>query len=472
MTTKPFPFQQEDAEHADKMGGRVLLAHSMGLGKTLMALLYAYRKPEARPIVVVCPASLKWQWQVEAAKHVGMYAEVFEGVKPPTQESIARPRRTMILNYDILAAGPRGANAARWPWVKFLRKLNPQMVILDEGHLLGTGRTSKRTRACRALCKGVPHVLILSGTPITNRHAELWVLLNILDPATFPTFVPFACQFTSMKPNGFGGWDYSGSTNGEALAKVLKKYMILRRKEDVLSQLPAKQRTVLPLPLSDQKQYDTAVTNFAAWLARHGGLAKLKRYSKTRAKWLVRLGYLKRLAAKLKLRAVCEWVQNFLSESDGKLILFCVHRKVIRRLHKRFPHSVVVDGTVIGRNRQLAINQFLRGKATRIFIGQIKAAGMGWSAKGVSNVAFVELPWTPGDVVQGEDRCHGIGRGEEGRHVSVHFLVARGTIEEPLVQMLQRKAKTVDTVLDGGKVRDKLTIFDQLTQILEKQCHK
>lgn len=457
--TTPFPFQDEDANRIGALGGRALVANDPGLGKSFTALLYAQRA-KLRPIIVVCPASVKWIWQSEARKHLGLRSQVLEGIHPKQNGHMDPPPLT-IINYDILGKSRRGKG-----WVRTIRRMRPQLIIIDECHYLGS-RTAKRTRWVRQLCQGVPHVVALSGTPLVNRPAELWPTLNILYPLKFPSWFSFGHRFCKPKKE-FWGWTFKGATNVELLHSKLKKIMIRRRKIDVLKDLPAKIRSVLPLPLSRPKEYAAASKDFIGWLSTQT-TSKRKLRKAAKAEAVVKLGYLKRLSAKLKLPSVIEWVDNFLSETDEKLILFAVHKKVIKRLRNRWGDAcVVVDGSVTGRDRQLAVKKFLTHRNVRIFIGNIRAAGVGWSAKGVSNVAFAELDWTPGLHSQAEDRVSGIERGQRGISANIMYFVAKDTIEEHLVKIIQAKSKTIAKVLDGkGRAAD-LDIFDRLCEQLRK----
>jgi len=119
-----------------------------------------------------------------------------------------------------------------------------------------------------------------------------------------------------------------------------------------------------------------------------------------------------------------------------------VHRDIVNTLHQKFLSiSVVVNGATREEATSLNIEKFLKNSETRLFIGNIKAAGVGWSAKGVSDVAFAEMDWAPGNHLQCEDRCHGIGRGEKNVRSTSYYLVGRGTLEEELCALLQRKQK-------------------------------
>ena len=466
MKTKPFAFQIEDVQRAVKAyKGRAILAWEPGLGKTLASLLFALRYPEARPVVVVCPASLKWMWENQAKHHLGLRVEVLEGTRPP-REGLLRNRDFIVVNYDILARR-RGPGAGPG-WLDHLLNLKPGIIILDEGQL-ACQPSAQRSKAVKELCKTAEQVLILSGTPLTNRPIELWHLLHMVKPSLFPSRFAFAHKFCKPRRTPWG-WDFSGASNLDELHGILTHpktgCLIRRRKDEVMDQLPPKRRTVIPLDLKNRREYQKAVTDFLGWLTETSP-AKASKAAKTEA--ITRLGELKRLAATGKLPAVFDWIDDHLAGTDEKLIVFGVHRKILQAVMERYGKlAVLVDGSVTGRKRQLAVDTFLKDKRVRMFVGNIKAAGTGWSAPGVSTTAFIELPWSPGDVLQAEDRTHGIARGKTGTASHAVYLLARGTVELPLLELITRKQKNLNQVLDGGKGED-LDIIDELTKRLLKE---
>jgi SWI/SNF-related matrix-associated actin-dependent regulator of chromatin subfamily A-like protein 1 len=449
--TKPFPYQKQGAAQIERFEGRALLADQMGLGKSLQSLLWCHRNPELRPIIIICPASLKWQWERECRKHFGMRADVFEGTKVP-ETQLLNTHHIVIINYDILTV-----------WLKYLKRLKPKIIIIDEGHYL-CNRETLRFRNVKELCKRVKHIIILTGTPVTNEPANLWPLLRLLCPKLYPAFLPFCEEFSKpeLKP---WGWVYKGAKNLDVLHKVLVDNVMIRRlKKDVLSQLPQKQRTVIPVEIENRKEYEHAKKDLVSWLGKY---SQVKANRARKAQRLVKMGYLKRLAGTLKLKSVQEWIDNYLEENDEKLIVFGLHRAVLHPLHDRYKHSsVLIDGKVKGRDRQLAIDQFLNKQRTRLLFGNIQAAGVGWSAKGVSNTAIIEFPWAPGVLTQAEDRSHGYGRGHDVKASSYYYLVGRETIEGRLLEILQDKQQILDQVLDGAEYHEGLDVYDQLTNEL------
>lgn len=449
--THPYFYQRQAAARIEMLGGRALLADEPGLGKTLEALLWRRRTPEASPTVVVCPAGLKFHWEREASLHMGVRAEVLEGRKA-WQASLTRPE-LIVINYDILG-----------PWMEYLNSVRPKLIILDEAHY-ASNRQAQRTKFAKELCRGVPYVLALTGTPLTNRPAELYPILNILRPDLFPAFYPFAERYCNptLKP---WGWDYSGAVRLDELHQFLTDNVMIRRlKKDVLHELPAKQRFVIPMPMSKPEEYLKATRDFFGWLSQ---AAPGKVRGAMRSEALVKVGYLKRLAAQLKMTAVYEWVDNFLAVSDEKLLVFGVHKAILHGLKDRYPSSVIIDGEVTGRARQHAVDSFNNLSSCRLCFANIVAGGVGWSCK-ARQTAFVEMAWTPGAHSQAEDRCHGLNRGKAGMHSQAYYLVAHGTIEEKLCQLIQSKQKVLDAVLDGRSDASDFNLFDQLMDEIMKE---
>lgn len=447
--TKLYPYQNEGVEILEQYDGRVLLADEQGLGKTIQVLQYMKNHPEIRPAIVICPAVVKWVWELQAFQHYGLRVCVLSGRKPP-KTGLPRNANILILNYDILAA-----------WKDYLIALQPQVVAMDEVQAIKSLKT-QRAKACKSLCKNVPHVIAISGTPLTNRPMELFSTLNILYPKEFPHFWTYAQKFCHPRRTPWG-WNFNGASHLDELHRKLKKLGMIRRlKKDVLKDLPDKTRIVAPVDIENRKEYNRVLTDFIEWLGEQSP-AKAKRARK--AEELVKMGYLIRLAAESKMKAVYEWIDNFLESTDEKLVVFCVHKKIVRLLRERYKDiSVKITGETSQPNRKQAVLNFQKNKKTRLFIGNIRAAGVGIDLWAASNVVFIETGWVPAEVLQAVDRLHRIG---QTKHVFVHFLVARETIEEQLCEIIERKQKIVTHVLDGRQAYRKETIMDVYQELLK-----
>jgi len=453
MTALLYKYQETGVRKIQHFLGRALLADEMGLGKTVQTLTWIKRHLSKGPTIVVCPASVKYNWEREAAFHVGIRAEVLETRRVP-RRTPRTPAQLYVINYTILGH-----------WLDWLRALKPQLIVIDECQAI-SNRSTLQSKSVRSLCRGVPHVIALSGTPLTNRPAELYPVLNIIRPDVYGSFFPFAQKYCQPRYRPWG-WEYKGASNLEDLHQNLSRYvMIRRRKADVLDQLPAKLRHVVPVAISDRKEYDFALKDFIGWLRKR---SKGRVGAAQRAERLVKIGYLKRLAGYLKVKSCIEWIHRFLDETDEKLIVFGVHKAVIAELVKAFAKICVkVDGSTNARERQRCVDKFNRDPRTRLFIGNIRASNSGWNGTAASAVLFVELDWTPGAHKQGEDRAHRIG---QTRGVNCYYLVGKGTIEEDLCRILQDKQEVLDATLDGRDMND-LDVYEQLEKlILEGSDH-
>jgi SWI/SNF-related matrix-associated actin-dependent regulator 1 of chromatin subfamily A len=448
--TELTPFQLEGAKQIYRFRGRALLADEMGLGKTLQSLYWLKKIRSYRPAVVVCPSSMKYTWQAEARLHFNMDIEVLEG---KCKRRVDLPRNgILVLNYDILPT---------WLWL--LKELRPRCLIVDEIHYI-KNMGAQRTKALLRLAKEVPSVVGLSGTPLTNRPIELWSVLRAIRPDIFPDRSQFAWRYCAPRYTPWG-WKFDGAVHLKELNRILREECMIRRlKSEVIKDLPKKQRRMVVFRLKSYKEYNHAKENFLDWLQKQSP-ARAKRAKRSQA--LTKIGYLIRLACQLKLPWTTKWIEEFLeSHPEEKLVCFTSHTFVIDHLKAAFPTALVIDGRVTGRKRVEVVRQFRSHPRKRLMLGNWIAAGIGITLVASRNVAALDVPWTPGELLQGEDRCHRIG---QKRNVIIHYLAALGTIEEKQMAILRRKTKVLDSVLDGRTSKKELNIFDELLDELKKE---
>lgn len=453
IETKLFPYQLEGVALLEKYNGRALLADQMGLGKSLQCLYYLYKHPEATPAIVVCPATLKWVWQREAKIHLQMRSQILEG-RTPKKKGLLQLAPLVIINYDILPH-----------WLDHLLQYPIKTLIIDECHYIKS-RTAIRTKAVAKLAAHIPRVIAVSGTPLTNRPAELFNTLKILWPQTFKSFWSFAFEYCKpvRKP---WGWEFKGASNLSKLHKQLKELGMIRRlKADVLSELPEKIREVIQVSLEDYAPYREAVSNFLQWLSQQSPEKAVKA---AKAEKLVKMGYLKRLAAELKMKSVFQWLDDFLEGTEEKLVVYCCHQKILDMLVERYADiCVAVDGRTSVSKRKIAVTSFQEGNK-RLFIGNILAAGTGITLTAASTLAFVELDWVPSNCIQAEDRIHRIG---QKNAATIYYIVAKDTIEQYLCEIIQKKQQIVSNVLDGSRLKEALQVYDLILQKMEKEHQK
>ena len=438
-----FPFQKKGVAFIEAKNGRALIADEMGLGKTAQALSWLQLHPELRPAIVVVPASLKLNWKREAKMWMDdPDVQILSG-KKTTSPIIGE---LIIINYDILPA-----------WLGKLQSIKAQTLVIDEIHYVKSN-TALRTKAIKALGKNIPHVIGLSGTPIINRPIEAFNVLNIIDDTIFPNHWHYAHRYCAAKHNRFG-WDFSGSSNTDELhQKLTQSIMLRRKKEDVLTDLPDKTYSVLEMEIANRQEYRRAEADFIAWVEDTKGRDAAKKAENAEA--FAMIEGLKQLTIKGKIKTCIEWIKDFI-DIDGKLVVFATHKSTIKILMNEFKDKAVkIDGSVPQKARQEAVDRFQNDNSVRLFVGNIKAAGVGITLTAASNVAFIEFPWGPGDLDQAADRCHRIG---QKNAVNIYYLIGQDTIEGKIANLIDSKRKVLDAVLDG-KETDEGSLFSELIQ--------
>lgn len=473
----PYPFQYEGVSYIESKGGRALIGDDMGLGKTAQAIAYLQRHPELRPAVIVCPNSVKEAWFRAVVQWMSNEKVLLLEGKPKSKQSIftgtigitgtdMKKKQTTIYitNYNIIAnkiiteKHDIGQDTKREDlytgWVDFIIEESPQVLIVDESHKCKNEKAA-RTIAVRKLAKYCPKMIALTGTPIVNRPIEFWPILNMIAPKIFRDFMKFAKRYCNASRGRFG-WDFKGSSNEQELAEILRETVMIRRmKTEVLTQLPPKVRSVVPLSLdpSSYKKYKTLERKIAEWMNSEN--------SNNKAAALTRIEMLKQEAVTLKLDMMIEWVEDFID--NEKLVLFVDHHTTANAFRKYFSKITKVT-EVTGQTKgscQEQVDLFQNDPESRLFIGS-KSAIEALTLTAASNVAFAELFWTPGDHDQAEDRVLRIG--QEADNCTAWYLLAADTIEEEIAELLDQKRKVLEAILNGKKVKD----IDLLTTLMNR----
>jgi hypothetical protein len=406
---------------------RAFIADEQGLGKTVEALA-ALEADGAFPAVVVCPASLKLNWEREARRWLAHRSvAVVEG------RGVARlgGADITILNYEIVAAHREA-----------LARMRPRALVVDESHYVKNPQ-AKRTQAVRRLAAAIAPDglrLALSGTPVLNHAEELVSQLRVIGRIEdFGSGAQFARRFR-------------GELSEERLHWHLRRRCFVRRlKSEVLPQLPAKRQVVVPVALSNDREYRLAEQDVIAWLRSQPlDLRELNaRIAATlRAERLAQLGTLQRLAARGKLAAALTWIADFL-ESGEPLVVFARHVEVQQAVLARFPDAAHLLGRDTIAARDAAVAAFQSGDGPQLLIGATRVAAQGITLTRASNVAFLELEWTPAMHDQAEDRCHRIGQRDA---VTAWYLLAASTIDETMAELIESKRSHIAAVTDGRRL--------------------
>jgi SNF2 family DNA or RNA helicase len=449
------PFQRAGIGYA-MARARCLIADEMGLGKTVQAIGVINASPEIGRVLVVCPASLRLNWQREL--EVWLYEPRSIGIVDggaPAAFMAVEDCDVIICNYDVLKKHRKAIDRIGW-----------DLMILDECQYLKNGKAARTKAVYGAKGEGgieAKRTLALSGTPLVNRPIELWSLVEHLDPLGLGrSFFGFAKKYADAHRNAFG-WDFSGASNLEQLQRLLRESCMVRRlKADVLTELPAKRRQVVELPINgavravkaEQKAYAghqaaLEAAAVAVELAKAGSdeayedaVARLRSLQQVAFSEMSRVRHETALA---KVPAVISHVEDSLEA--GPVVLFAHHRDVVEQISEHFgDRCVTLTGGTKMEDRQQAVDDFQAGKV-HLFIGNIQAAGTGITLVRSSHVIFAELDWVPGNVSQAEDRCHRIG---QAASVNVQHLVLDGSLDAQMARTIVAKQRVIDAALDDA----------------------
>jgi SNF2 family DNA or RNA helicase len=411
--------------------GRSILGDDMGLGKTvqtLAAVELLARERNLQKVLVIAPASVKYQWETEIRKFTSRPVQVIEGGKETRQEQYEEPTFFRLVNYEQVVRDREAINA----W-------KPDLVILDEAQRIKNweAKTSREVKKLRSR-----YAIVLTGTPLENKLEELYSIVQFVDERRFGPAFQFLYEHRVLDDEG----NLKGYRNLDAIREKLAPVFLRRTRGEVLTQLPERTDSIIFVELADEQRrhYEEQKTALARILQKN---------------FLTELDRKRVLACLVNLRTICdslflfdketrvspkldelrELLPELLGEQEHKAVVFSQWETMVLETAKVLDALgigyALLHGGLSGKERKEALLQFANDPACRVFLST-DAGGTGLNLQNADTVVNLELPWNPAVLEQRIARVHRMG---QSRPVRVINFVTRGTIEERVLKTLQVK---------------------------------
>jgi SWI/SNF-related matrix-associated actin-dependent regulator 1 of chromatin subfamily A len=420
---------------------KFILADDMGLGKTTSTIIAAL-ETGAKKMLIICPASLKINWQREIENYSDRTTSIIEGKKWDDSDFV-------IINYDIIKNFHDDKNKTE----SIIVKSKFDLVIIDEAHYVQNSQ-AQRTKLINDIGKKVERVWLLTGTPITSRPINYFNLLSLIDSPVAQNWMAYVKRYC----NGFqfqAGrrkiWNVSGASNLEELRDRTSPLVLRRLKENVLD-LPEKIITPVYLRLKSN-EYEELMGEYYDWYDKSGESDSLTLQ-------FTKLTKVRQVIAEEKTKATIELCENII-EQGKKVIVFTNFTKSLELILQHFGKNAVrLDGQMSQKERQSSVDRFQNEEDVKIFVGNIKAAGVGITLTAAEAVVMNDLSFLPSDHAQAEDRAYRYG---QKNNVLVYYPIFENTIEGVIYDILNNKKQVIATVMG-----DNLNSSDMAEEILKR----
>jgi len=427
---------------------RFILADDMGLGKTTSTIIAAL-ETGAKKILIVCPASLKINWEREIANYSDRTCYIAEGKKFSTEADF------VIVNYDILKNFHNKEDKEN----SLLLQSKFELVILDEAHMVSNAQ-AQRTKLINDFTKNVKRVWLLTGTPMTSRPINYYNLLNIIESPVAQNWMAYAiryCQGFQFRAGNRKVWNVTGASNLEELRDRTSKQILRRLKENVLD-LPDKIITPVYLRTSS-KEYKDLMGEYYEWLENK------KEESSSLTIQFSKIMKVRKVIANEKVKDTIEFVQNIIDQGK-KVIIFTNFTDTLQLIHSHFgKESVYLDGSCNKVQRQYAVDQFQENEKIKVFVGNLKAAGVGLTLTAAEVVIMNDLSFVPAEHAQAEDRAYRYG---QKNNVLVYYPIFENTIEGVIYDILNKKKKVIGTVM-GDELQESGDVVEEILNLINKK---
>ena len=433
-------------EAIEKLVGckRFILADDMGLGKTTSTIIAAL-ETGVKKILIISPASLKINWMREIQNYTDRSVYICEGKNFSTEHDF------VIINYDIVKNFYDIKDKENSP----IYQTNFDLIIIDEAHYLQNSQ-AQRTKLVNHFAKRVDRLWLLTGTPMTSRPINYFNLLNLIESPVALNWMAYAiryCEGYQFKAGPRKVWNVKGASNLEELRDRTSRQVLRRLKENVLD-LPDKIITPVYLRLKS-RLYEELMGEYYDWYR-----TKTEESSSLTLQFS-KLTKVRQIIAEEKISSTIELCENII-EQGKKVIIFTNFTNSLQKLVEHFgKQCVFLDGSCSQPQRQYAVDQFQNNDKINVFVGNIKAAGVGITLTAAEAVIMNDLSFLPSDHSQSEDRAYRYG---QKSNVSVYYPIFENTIEGVVYDILSKKKSIIETVM--GDNLDKTDFVEEVLNFI------
>jgi SWI/SNF-related matrix-associated actin-dependent regulator 1 of chromatin subfamily A len=476
LLKKPFPFQTNGIAYGLEKK-RLIIGDQPGLGKTLQSIGIVMGSA-AFPCLIICPSTLKLNWQKEwkevAGKRAMILSDKVKNTWPKYHE--VGMVDVFIVNYEslkkyfVIDGWKKPEGRFKLGDVQFKTNISLfKSVIIDESHKCKDGST-QQSKFVMGISKNKEHVMALTGTPVVNKPKDLIPQLVII--GRLADIVSHMPDYSGKDKSGYRRFilRYCEGGNGESNLEELNYRLNLicfyrREKSAVLKDLPAKIRQVILCDITNRQEYNKAEYEFINYLKQVKGCSDQQVKKKLKAEFMVKMGILKQISARGKLAEVKDYVDDII-ESGEKIILFCFLKEIIHAVKAIYPHALTIYGEDSLEARNNSVKSFQNDPRSNIIICNYKSGGVGLTLTASSRVAFVEFPWTFADCEQCEDRAHRIGQEDS---VQCAYFLGENTIDRYCYYDIIMKKKKIAQTITGAVDDVEEEIIDQLLNLFNQR---
>ena len=426
-------YQYEALQWLSVRNYKGIVALAPGLGKSLIAVVASALQFAEKPILVVCPVSLKSHWSRELRQWARMNSLILNSSF--TWSKVRQHHEILIVNVDILHK----------IYSELVGKIGG--IIVDEADTFSSSET-KKWKAFHEIWKGTESCILLTGTPIRNRPVDLYNLLYLVDNEYWRDKSHYLQRYCNPT-YGYGGqMEFKGATNLEELYARAKPFIFWKPMEEIAPDMPEQMITIYQIEVSDE-EFAKANAEIEQLLEENGwsveDLIDLDDPDAKQAEILLKIKELSRSAYFHKRGRILEHMKEFQNDTDESFVLVANHRAVMEDLGTQF-NSRIINGGVPGHMRQKYVDEFNNGER-RVLSLQTISGGTGFSLPKCKRMFIVEPDYSANRTEQVMGRIRRLT--SESEVAFYQFFVVKGSIEEKMMKAISDKSKVATQTIHG-----------------------